>query len=59
MKIHEIAAAQKAFFDTGKTLDLKFRMDALRALLSASPGTKASCWKRCTRISANRPAKGI
>lgn len=35
MKTSEIVAAQKAFYDTGKTLDLKFRMDALKALLNA------------------------
>jgi aldehyde dehydrogenase (NAD+) len=35
MNISEITAAQKAFFDTGKTFDLKFRMDALKALRSA------------------------
>ncbi len=35
MKISEIAAAQKAFYDTGKTLGLKFRTDALKALLNA------------------------
>ena len=35
MNTSEIVAAQKAFYDTGKTLDLKFRTDALKALLDA------------------------
>ncbi len=35
MNISEIVAAQKAFFDTGKTLDLRFRTDALKALMNA------------------------
>ena len=35
MKTSEIVAAQKAFYDTGKTLDLKYRVDALKALLNA------------------------
>lgn len=35
MSIQEIVAAQKSFFETGKTLDLSYRMNALKALYAA------------------------